>query len=155
MNNPSDNRFFRLLAAVSLMLFALAAGCEHESRGKNKNATPAQSSSDSSSAAPATAAATSSELVGSWKLVSQDGASWYAHFASDGSWKITDDAAGSALRVYGTYSCSGNRYSGPMVNPHVGEGKIEGAFADGALTMDFVEYWHTPAKHVPYTGTKL
>ena len=26
---------------------------------------------------------------------------------------------------------------------------------DGSMTMDFVGYWHTPAKHVPYTGTKL
>lgn len=154
MNKTPAPRFFRFFASAALLLFALAAGCEHESR--SKDATPARSSTDATPAAAApTTAASSSELVGSWKLVSQDGSVWYAHFASNGSWKITDDAAGNALRVYGTYECSGNQYTGPMVNPHVGEGKIEGSFADGALTMDFVEYWHTPAKHVPYTGTKL
>jgi hypothetical protein len=42
-----------------------------------------------------------------------------------------------------------------MVNPGVGNGKIEGTFEDNSMTMDFIEYWHTPAKHVPYTGSKI
>lgn len=132
-------RLLRLAAAVSALLFAFAMGCGDSIHDDEK-----QSSSD-----------TSSDIVGSWRLVAESGSAWYAHFDKDGNWKITDDEAGTARRVYGTYTCNGNSFSGPMINPHVGTGKIEGTFEDGSMTMDFVEYWHTPAKHVPYTGTKL
>ena len=138
-------RFLRLIAASSILLFAFAMGCEHDSRDDDNSSASSSSSS----------AETSSDIVGSWRLVAESGSAWYAHFDKDGNWKITDDEAGTARRVYGTYTCNGNSFSGPMINPHVGTGKIEGTFEDGSMTMDFVEYWHTPAKHVPYTGTKL
>jgi hypothetical protein len=133
-----------LWAAGALLVLALSAGCEHDKPGGGNGG-----------GGTAGGGAGGTSITGSWKLVSDGGSAWYAHFSGDGTWKITDDAAGNARRVYGTYSCSGNRFSGPMVNPGVGEGKIEGTWEDGEMTMDFVEYWHTPAKHVPYTGTKM
>ena len=139
----------RALAAAALLLFALAAGCEHKNRGGSND------SNDSSSSNTTQPATQDSSLVGSWRLVGTDGGAWFAHFDNAGNWKITDDAAGSARRVYGTYSVSGKTYSGPMVNPGVGEGRIEGSFDGDTMTMDFIEYWHDPAKHVPYTGTRL
>ena len=139
----------RAISAAALLLFALAAGCEHKNRGSHDN------SNDTSSANTSQPATENSALVGSWRLVGTDGASWFAHFDNAGNWKITDDAEATARRVYGTYTVSGNSYSGPMVNPNVGEGRIEGSFNEDTLTMDFIEYWHDPAKHVPYTGTKL
>lgn len=137
-------RPLRLLAAASLLLFALAAGCEHDSPRRDSDSSRSSSNE------------TSTDLVGSWRLVAADGSAWYAHFGGDGNWKITDDAEGAARRVYGTYTCNGSSFAGPMVNPGVGEGKIEGTLdTSSTLSLDFIEYWHTPAKHVPYTGTKL
>ncbi len=96
----------------------------------------------------------SESIVGVWKL-SGAGGTWYAHFGSDGTWKISDDAEGSARRVYGNYTVSGGSFKGDMENPGVGEGEISGTFQDGTMAMDFVEHWHTPYKHVAYTGPKL
>lgn len=142
MNATSPRRRplpFRRLAAACLLLAAFAAGCGHDS-------------SDGGDDAPWSP---DSAIVGSWRLVAGDGSAWYAHFAEDGNWKITDDLEGTARRVHGTYTFDGTRFSGPMVNPRVGEGKIEGSVDGDAMTMDFIEYWHDPAKHVPYTGTKV
>ena len=97
-----------------------------------------------------------SAFVGTWALRDAAGAlKWYILFKADNSWLISDTANGSARRVYGTYVVEGNRAAGPMVNPGVGEGEIVATLAGGKLTLDFVEFWHTPPKHVPYTGTKL
>ena len=146
----------RLRAAGLSLLLAFAAGCEPFDHGHGDLSF--LRSSPASSSAPAASSKTASQpasIVGSWKLVANDGSAWYAHFAADGSWKISDDREGNARRVYGTYSCDGKKFSGPMVNPHVGDGKIEGTIDGNAMSMDFVEYWHSPAKHVPYAGTKL
>lgn len=132
-------RLLRLAAAASVLLFAFAMGC-----GDNTRDDEEKTSSDNSAA-----------IVGTWRLVSDTGSTWYAHFSKDGTWKITDDAEGNARRVYGTYICKGFSFSGPMINPRVGTGRIEGTFEDNSMTMDFIEYWHTPAKHVLYTGSKL
>ena len=35
------------------------------------------------------------------------------------------------------------------------EGVAFAALDGSVLSLDFVEFWHTPAKHVPYTGTKI
>lgn len=111
--------------------------------------------------APAPAASTdaakpvSGSIVGTWKLSTSGAAPWFAHFASDGTWKITDDQAGSKRRVYGTYSTSGSSFQGSMTNPGVGDGEINGTFTQSSMSMDFIEHWHTPYKHVPYTGAKL
>ena len=80
---------------------------------------------------------------------------WYILFNADNSWLISDTADGSAQRVYGTYVVEGNVASGPMVNPGTGEGEIVATLSGATLNLDFVEFWHSPPKHVPYTGTKL
>lgn len=118
-----------LLCVVSLALW----GCE---------------SGDSSSGG------NSASLVGTWSL-RNGGSTWYIHFGSDNNWKITDDAAGQARRVFGTYSVSGNSFSGPMQNPGTGKGEIRGTVDGSSMTLDFIEHWHTPYKHVPYVGTKI
>ena len=43
----------------------------------------------------------------------------------------------------------------PFVNPGTGEGEIVATLAGATLNLDFVEFWHSPPKHIPYTGTKL
>ena len=96
-----------------------------------------------------------SDFVGTWALTQGAGTSWYLIFNDDGSWLISDTADGSAQRVYGTYTVDGNTASGPMVNPGTGEGEIVATLDGDVLTLDFVEYWHDPYKHVAYTGTKI
>ncbi len=94
-------------------------------------------------------------IVGKWVLSTSGQSPWYIHFNSDGTWRITDDSAGTALRVYGNYSTSGDLFSGNMTNPGVGTGEIKGSISGSAITLDFIEHWHTPYKHVPYSGSKL
>ena len=103
-----------------------------------------------------TVAGDNAAFVGTWALNDENGAlAWYILFNADNSWLISDTADGSAQRVYGTYVVEGNVASGPMVNPGTGEGEIVATLSGATLDLDFVEYWHDPYKHVPYTGTKL
>ena len=97
-----------------------------------------------------------SAFVGTWAL--REGTSevkWYILFKADNSWLISDTADGSAQRVYGTYAVEDNRAAGPMVNPGTGEGEIVATLDDANLSLDFVEYWHDPHKHILYNGTKI
>ena len=96
------------------------------------------------------------DFVGTWALSQGGGTAWYILFNENGSWVISDTADGSAVRVFGTYTVSGDTASGPMTNPGVGTGEIEATLTgDTTLSLDFVEFWHSPPKHVPYNGTKL
>ena len=95
------------------------------------------------------------KFVGTWALTQGQGISWYIIFHDDGSWLISDTADGSARRVFGTYTVDGNTASGPMVNPGTGEGEIIATLEGDTLSLDFVEFWHNPYKHVAYTGTKI
>ncbi len=80
---------------------------------------------------------------------------WFAHFNPDGTYFISDNADGSGVRVTGTYSVSGGNLVGPFTNPGVGEGRVEATIADGVIHLNFIEYWHTPNKVVPYAGVKM
>ena len=97
-----------------------------------------------------------SQFVGTWALRQGTGkVEWYILFKADNSWLISDTANGSARRVYGTYAVEGNVAAGPMVNPGVGEGEIVAALKNEILSLDFVEFWHDPYKHVAYVGTRI
>ncbi len=100
-----------------------------------------------------------SDIRGTWALNSGSTVTgntvWFIHFKNDGSYAISNNADGSGQRVSGTYSQSGNTVTGPFTNPGVGKGRIDGVVTGGVLQLDFVEYWHTPNKHVPYAGRKI
>ena len=134
-NSARALRVLRGLAAAALLAsLAFAAGCEdsHNDGGGY------------------------SSITGTWKLTAEDGSYWYVHFADDGTWRITDDAEGNErTRAKGDYSVSGNTFGGSMVNPHVGDGEIEGRIDKGGMTFDFIEHWHSPYKHNVYSGEKL
>lgn len=97
----------------------------------------------------------SANFTGTWALTQGAGTSWYIIFKDGGSWLISDDASGSARRVYGTYTVDGDVARGPMVNPGTGVGEIVATLDGDTLSLDFIEHWHNPYKHVPYTGTKI
>ncbi len=146
--------FCRVRSALAAMVCAAAlwSGCESSS-----NDGPYGNEGGSGSSSGGNAAVSGSVIVGMWELVDSGGSSWYVTFSSDGTWKITDDRAGNALRVYGTYKVSGSEFSGDMENPGVGTGEIKGTISADGATMDFrfIEHWHSPYKEVVYTGTKL
>lgn len=98
-------------------------------------------------------------FAGTWALYegSSIGTSpyWYAHFNEDKTYFISDNADGSGVRVRGTYEVSDKKLTGPFTNPGVGEGRVEATINDGIMALDFIEYWHTPNKVVPYAGVKI
>ena len=138
----------RKLLWMSLLALALPlafTGCSSDS----------SSSSNESNHNDDEAAGDNAKFVGTWALTQGQGISWYIIFNNDGSWLISDTEDGSARRVYGTYTVDGNTASGPMVNPGTGEGEIIATLEGDVLSLDFVEFWHNPYKHVAYTGTKI
>ena len=42
-----------------------------------------------------------------------------------------------------------------MINPGVGSGEITATVDGDAISLDFIEHWHTPYKVVHYTGNRL
>lgn len=98
-------------------------------------------------------------FVGTWALyaggAAQGTPTWYAHFKSDSTFFISNNRDGSGVRVTGTYSVSGGRLTGPFKNPGTGEGRVEATISGGVMNLQFIEYWHTPNKVIPYTGKKV
>ncbi len=141
----------RGLAALALAAVLAAFGCEGDGdnpyAAKMAGKKSAEESSDNTKPAKA-------GIVGTWALTG-GGTTWYAHFRDDGSWGISDDAAGAKPRVHGTYTAADGAFSGPMVNPGTGEGNIKGTYSGTSMSLDFTEYWHSPHKTVHYTGSKL
>jgi len=97
-------------------------------------------------------------LVGTWEVYKGDTVqgepTYWWYFNSDGTWYGADSKGGNP-HYSGTYTVSGNSFEGPFVNGSVGDGKIEGTFEGENMTIDFIEYWHDPAKHNPLVGKKL
>lgn len=143
----------RLIALAALALVAF--GCEDDKDPAWWQAGTPTAPAPAKTQAQPVAKPVSGTIVGTWKLATPGAAPWFAHFASDGSWKITDDQAGAKRRVYGSYNVSGSAFKGSMTNPGIGDGEINGTITGNTMSMDFIEHWHTPYKHVPYTGSKL
>jgi major membrane immunogen (membrane-anchored lipoprotein) len=98
-------------------------------------------------------------FVGTWALYGGDtiqgSIAWYVNFREDGTYNVTMNADGTGQKVYGTYTVTDGALVGPFTNPRVGEGRVEATITNGVMHLDFIEYWHTPNKVVPYTGSKL
>ena len=122
-----------LVAAIGLL-----AGCE----GGGSSSSSGSSSSGSA--------------VGTWYLtdgLTGETSGWV--FASDGTFTVYSDTTLSAAGFSGSYSQSGSTITGTYTNPGVGDGEISGTVnSDGTMSLDFIEHWHDPYKHVPMTGSK-
>lgn len=79
----------------------------------------------------------------------------YIRFKGNGTYTISDNADGTGERVSGTWTRSGDAITGPFTNPGVGNGRIDCVLNSDVLVMDFIEYWQTPHRLVPYAGTQL
>ncbi len=94
-----------------------------------------------------------SSVVGTWS----GGGDGVTVFNSDGTWAEYNDSAATQRHLGGTYTTSGNSFSGTGNNPGVGDLDIEGTVSDDGktLSMDFIEHWHSPYKHNPATLTRV
>ena len=149
-------RPFRLMSLVvqslCVLILALLTGCE----GSDDNNFVNQTLQNGSGSTSSDSGTVNSGIVGSWSLTDSEGNTWYIHFESDRTWMITDGAGKTTRRrVYGTYSTSGNSFTGDMTNPNVGTGEIRGSISGTSITLDFIEHWHNPYKVIAYTGSKL
>ncbi len=96
-------------------------------------------------------------VVGKWLMVSgESGSTGYWEFFANGDFTMFDDAGYTVAHASGTFTQSGAHVTGTFENPGVGDGEIDCTLsADSqAIEMDFIEHWHDPYKHVPFTGTK-
>lgn len=96
------------------------------------------------------------DFAGTWLIQKEDTISYWI-FREDGTFekKRADEPINGASHFSGTYSVDGGFLTGKFTNPGVGTGEIEGTIADnGTLLMDFIEFWHSPAKVVPTTGVR-
>ncbi len=140
-----------LLAAVLILgvAFFAGSGCSDDDGGSDNDDSEVTATNETAVAG----------VVGVWAL--QEGTTytgsttWYITFNPSGTYAISDNADGSGQRVSGTYSVSGETVTGPFTNPGVGDGRIDGVFVGNDILVDFVEYWHSPEKHVFYAGVRL
>lgn len=129
------------LAAVVLAVCAFVPGCESGGGDDDKGG--------------------SNSVVGKWAMnegstANGNAVSWY-QFNADGTFVQYNDSGFTSAHLSGTFSQNGTKVTGPFHNPGVGDGEIDCMLSgDGkSMQMDFIEHWHDPYKHVPFTGTKL
>ncbi|MCC5851022.1 MAG: hypothetical protein JJU29_23280 [Verrucomicrobia bacterium] len=131
------NCMVRLSAVLALVgILCIGTGCELDRKSSGGN-----------------------DFRGTWALYQGSAVGgtpyWYVHFQPDETFFISNAADGSGVRVSGTYTVSSGKLTGPFTNPGTGEGRVEATIQEGILKLDFIEYWHTPHKVIPFSGSKL
>jgi hypothetical protein len=96
-----------------------------------------------------------SEFVGSWALSDSSGTDFYLYIESNNTFVIADVPDKNRVHMSGTGSVANGTFKGPFENPGVGTGDLVCTIANGVMTVDFIEHWHSPDKHIPFTGRKL
>jgi hypothetical protein len=109
------------------------------------------------SSAPPPPTVTVDQFIGSWAVADAEGATiGYLFIESDNTFVWADIPDKTAPHFSGTWSFTGDTLIAPFTNPGVGDGELVCTIAaDGSMPIEFIEYWHSPAKHVPYIATKL
>ena len=96
-----------------------------------------------------------SEFVGSWAMSDSSGSTFYLYIESNNTFVIADVPDKNRVHMSGTWSVSNGTFKGPFTNPGVGSGDLVITIANGVLSVDFIEHWHSPDKHISFTGRKL
>jgi hypothetical protein len=97
-----------------------------------------------------------SEFVGSWEMSdSSGGVTFYLYVDSNNTFVVADVPDKTHEHFSGTWSVSNGTFRAPFTNPGVGTGDLVCTITNGVMNMDFIEHWHSPDKHVPYTGRKF
>ena len=128
-------------------MFMIAGGC---SGGGSS------SGSNGSTTATTTTTNPGSEFVGSWALSDSTGTiTFYLYIESNNTFVIADVPDKSRVHLSGTWSVTNGTFRGPFTNPGVGTGDLVCTIANGVMSVDFIEHWHSPDKHIPFTGRKF
>lgn len=107
------------------------------------------------SSSPPPPPVTIDQFIGSWAVSDATGAIYYLFIESNNTFVWYDNLGGPA-HFSGTWSFTGDTLIGPFTIPLVGDGELVCTIAaNGSMNIDFIEYWHSPPKHVPYTATKF
>ncbi|MBI5582519.1 MAG: hypothetical protein HY892_01725 [Deltaproteobacteria bacterium] len=95
-------------------------------------------------------------VVGSWVMtdVKTGISDFFLHTAPEGSLAI-NDFPNDNPHIFGTWSIVADTFEGPFENPGVGTGVLVGTIVDGVFTLDFIEFWHDPPKHIFYKASRL
>jgi hypothetical protein len=112
-------------------------------------------SSGGSSSGSSGSASPGSEFVGSWAMSDSSGSTFYLYIESNNTFVIADVPDKNRVHMSGTWSVSNGTFKGPFTNPGVGTGDLVITIANGVLSVDFIEHWHSPDKHISFTGRKL
>jgi hypothetical protein len=129
----------RSMTYVALMLLLVTSGCIFDSSSSKNDA---------------------DKFIGRWEIfdltAGPNPSPWYVVFSNDGSWYFSTSPNGgpdgSGMK---TYFIDGDTLIGGFTNPNAGDGRIEAKVSGNEITIDFIEYWHTPHKVVPYAGTRM
>jgi hypothetical protein len=110
------------------------------------------------SSSPPPPPVTPDQFIGSWELIYVEDPSigkFLLNIKSDNTFDWFDPGK-TVPHFSGTWSITGDTLIGPFTLKDVGEGELFCTIAaNGSMNIDFVEHWHDPYKHVPYTATKL
>lgn len=135
------------LATLMSILMLTLCGCSDDDDDSSSSTTSTGTTSSSTS------------YTGTWAMHPGSEASgtidFYIKFNTDKTFTIARNPDGSDQIIYGTYTTSGATLEGPMVNPGVGDGKIVCSLSGGVITMDFIEYWNEPEKHLAFACNKV
>jgi hypothetical protein len=111
-------------------------------------------SSSGSSSGGGDSSTSTNPFVGSWKVTGEVDAWLYIDSNNTFVWADVPDK--NRPHFSGRWSVTNGTLTGPFINPGVGNGDLVGTIAaNGVMTIDFVEHWNTPDKHLPFTATKL
>ena len=101
-------------------------------------------------------------VVGTWVMttVVTGSTDFYLHIGADGSMHINDYPADTE-HLPGNWGISGSGFLGHFININLNpedfnpNGDLVGTIVDGVFTLDFIEFWHDPPKHILYTASRL
>ena len=101
-------------------------------------------------------------VVGTWVMttVATGSTDFYLHIGADGSLAI-NDYPDDREHLPGNWGISGGTFIGHFVNLNLNPeefnntGDLVGIIAYGVFTLDFIEYWHDPPKHIAYTASRI
>ena len=130
------------LLGVIIGAMLVLAGC---SGGGSSSGSSSSSSTNSGS-----------EFVGSWALSdSANQIGLYLYVESNNTFVVADVPDKSRVHFSGNWTVANGTFRGPFNNPGVGTGDLVCTIANGVMSVDLIEHWHSPDKHVPYTGKKF
>jgi hypothetical protein len=108
--------------------------------------------------APVITPVTPEFVVGSWVMTNASNTiDFFLHIQADNTLSI-NDYPNNNEHLIGTWSISGGTFIGPFINLNLegnNTGDLVGTIVNGVFLLDFIEYWHDPPKHVPYTATRI